>query len=258
MNFLTLYYFLVVCDEMNITKAAEKLYISQQSLSNHIQKLEKFVGTPLFSRTPSLSLTYAGTRFRIAAKKILDLKNEILTEIDDISNRRRGKLSIGISHTRGKFFLPEVLPTFMEQHPNIEISLTENNSSRLEDALAKGNIDLLIEFSPILLEQVDTVQIFSERLFVVVPKKYITRLFPNSYAEAVHRFKNGFEIEPFAKMPFLLTPIQNRVRNLFQHYVKRHGVSLNVLLESENSETLLSLACKGVGITTYPEMFVNR
>ena len=188
----------------------------------------------------------------------MDLKNEILTEIDDISNRRRGKLSIGISHTRGKFFLPEVLPTFMEQHPNIEISLTENNSSRLEDALAKGNIDLLIEFSPILLEQVDTVQIFSERLFVVVPKKYITRLFPNSYAEAVHRFKNGFEIEPFAKMPFLLTPIQNRVRNLFQHYVKRHGVSLNVLLESENSETLLSLACKGVGITTYPEMFVNH
>ena len=54
MNFLTLYYFLVVCDEMNITKAAEKLYISQQSLSNHIQTLEKFVGTPLFPRTPSL------------------------------------------------------------------------------------------------------------------------------------------------------------------------------------------------------------
>ena len=52
MNFLHLKYFLLVAEELNITRAAERLYISQQSLSNHIQRLEQYYGTKLFYRKP--------------------------------------------------------------------------------------------------------------------------------------------------------------------------------------------------------------
>ena len=63
MNFLHLKYFLLVAEELNITRAAERLYISQQSLSNHISNMEKELDVKLFTRSPKLSLTYAGELF---------------------------------------------------------------------------------------------------------------------------------------------------------------------------------------------------
>ena len=62
MNFRNLEYFLAAAEEKNITRAAKKLYISQQSLSEHIAKLEDELGVPLFERTPNLKLTYAGEK----------------------------------------------------------------------------------------------------------------------------------------------------------------------------------------------------
>ena len=64
MNFLNLHYFLVTAEEMSITRAAKRLFISQQALSAHISNLEKEYGVQLFDRSPAFSLTYAGKRFR--------------------------------------------------------------------------------------------------------------------------------------------------------------------------------------------------
>lgn len=62
MNFLHLYYFRIVAEELNITRAAKRLFISQQSLSNHIRHMEEHFNTKLFYRQPKLRLTYAGER----------------------------------------------------------------------------------------------------------------------------------------------------------------------------------------------------
>ena len=99
MNFSNLQYFVTVADELNVTKAAEKLYISQQSLSNQIIKLENELGVKLFARNPGLKLTYAGDRLYKSARHILDLHNQMLSEIEDIKDNKKGKLRIGISHT---------------------------------------------------------------------------------------------------------------------------------------------------------------
>ena len=83
MNFLNLQYFLKAAEERNITRAARKLYISQQSLSGHIAKLEEELGVPLFERGAELKLTYAGERVELLARKICALEQEILQETDD-------------------------------------------------------------------------------------------------------------------------------------------------------------------------------
>jgi DNA-binding transcriptional LysR family regulator len=119
----------IVAEELNITKAAQRLFISQQALSNHIRHLEKYYETRLFNRTPALELTYAGARLVKAATKILDLHRQIRNEIDDINHHRRGKLQLGISHTRGRAFLPDILPQFKMDHPLVEITLEEGNSA---------------------------------------------------------------------------------------------------------------------------------
>ena len=258
MNFLNLYYFTVVAEELNITKAAERLFISQQSLSNHILKLEKDLEIKLFDRCPALSLTYAGTRLLRSANQILDIKRQIINEMDDINNHRRGELRIGISHTRGRVFLPKILPDYCNGHPGIDVSIIEGNSQQLEEWLSHGRIDLLIGFAPILLEDAETEHITQERLMLVVPKKLMADLFPDNHKKMAEEYMRGVDVSAFKSCPYLMISTGNRTRTIFDHYMKSRGISVNTIMEMESSETLLSLAYEGMGITIYPEMFVRN
>ena len=130
-NFLNLEYFLAAAEELNFTRAAKRLYISQQSLSNHISNMEKEFDVVLFNRTSPLTLTYAGQALKVRARELLDLKDETYREIADIKDFSTGQLSIGVSHTRGRVILPEILPTYQSEFPGIELHLIEGNSSEL-------------------------------------------------------------------------------------------------------------------------------
>ena len=85
-NFLNLEYFLAAAEELNFTRAAKRLYISQQSLSNHISNMEKEFDVVLFNRTSPLTLTYAGQALKVRARELLDLKDETYREIADIKD----------------------------------------------------------------------------------------------------------------------------------------------------------------------------
>ncbi|MBN2878063.1 MAG: LysR family transcriptional regulator [Clostridia bacterium] len=258
MNFLTLEYFTVVAEELNITKAAERLYISQQSLSKQIIRLEEELDVKLFYRTPVFSLTFAGKSCLNWSRKILDMKRQLEREMSDISNHKTGDLRIGVSHTRGRVLLPKVLPEFKRDNPLIDVTIKEGNSKELEEWLLHGQIDLLIGFSPVTLDVAESVDILKERLLLVVPEKYFMEVFPDNYNEKIMEFEHGIDVEVFSKFPFLMMTPGNRVRTLFDRYVKRHNLDINIVLEIESIETLLALACKGMGITVYPEMFAKN
>jgi len=248
----------VVAEELNITKAAERLFISQQSLSKQIIRLEEDLGVKLFYRTPSFTLTFAGKRCLHTTRKILDAKRQLQREMNDINNRQIGELRLGISHTRGRVLLPKVLPEFTRRNPQIDVTVKEGNSKELEQWLLHGHIDLLIGFSPVALDVADSVGILRERLLLVVPEQFIKQEFPNNYKEKIEEFEKGLDIEIFRDYPFLMMTPGNRVRTLFDKYIKRHELDIDILLEIESIETLLALACRGMGITVYPEMFAKN
>ena len=122
MNFLHLKYFLMVAEELNITRAAERLYISQQSLSNHISNMERELDVKLFTRSPKLSLTYAGGLLVETATQILDLYSQYQTKVGDINRHYLGMLRVGISHTCGLALMPDILPKFRQEFPLVEFS----------------------------------------------------------------------------------------------------------------------------------------
>ena len=182
MNFLHLKYFLLVAEELNITRAAERLYISQQSLSNHISNLERELDVKLFTRSPKLSLTYAGDMLVDTATQILDLHSQFLTKVGDINRHYMGMLRLGISHTCGLALLPDVLPRFREEFPLVEFSLFEGNSSQLEEELSHGRVDLIVCFHPIMLDDVEITPLTDVRLMLAVPKAMTNKLFGASSA----------------------------------------------------------------------------
>lgn len=258
MNFLALEYFMTVAEELNITKAAERHFITQQALSSHIIKLENELGIRLFNRTPSLSLTYAGSRLLRAATQIMDIKRQILNEIDDINNNRRGEIKLGVSHTRGRALLPEILPLYNMSHPLVEISLVEGNTENLEYQLQHGMIDLMIGFAPVMLDGVETIPLLKDRLFVVMPRKFMTRVFGDKTDVMREKYLQSADIVPFKECPFLLLKKGNRVRSLIDFYFKTKNITPTILLETENIETAFALSLKGMGITVYPEMFLKN
>lgn len=182
-NFLNLEYFLVAAEELNFTRAAKKLFISQQSLSNHISNMEKEFDVILFNRTTPLTLTYAGQALKVRAKQILDLREEAYREISDIKDFSVGQLTIGVSHTRGRVILPEILPLYKKKFPNIELKLVEGNSSELDNDLVHGSVDLIIGMLPFKVENIETVPIRQEEILLMVPDAVLERTFPGRLSE---------------------------------------------------------------------------
>ena len=108
MNFLNLSYFLVAAQELNFTRAAQKLYISQQTLSNHIHRLEVELDTTLFERTPTQRLTPSGKALEKFAKQVLFLQSQFNNELHEIKEERVGELTIGCTRTRARVLLPRI------------------------------------------------------------------------------------------------------------------------------------------------------
>ena len=112
MNFQNLQYFLIVTEEMNVTRAAKRLHISEQALSRQIGKLEKELGAKLFERYPRFTLSPAGKRLKAAAEQIGTIERQLHLELDDLNHNNTGELRIGVSYTRGQALLPRLLPPF--------------------------------------------------------------------------------------------------------------------------------------------------
>ena len=224
----------MVAEELNITRAAERLYISQQSLSSHISNMERELNVKLFTRSPKLALTYAGDQLVQTATQIIDLYSQYLSKVGDINRHYLGVLRVGISHTCGLALLPDILPRFREEFPVVDFSLYEGNSNQLEDELSHGRVDLVICFQHIMLDGVETVPLTQQRLVMVVPKSFTGQLF-GAQAEVIReQFSNGADIGAFQSMPFVLIKRGNRTRSIVDQYFSRYYFKPQLILETEN------------------------
>ncbi len=256
-NFLNLEYFLVAAEELNFTKAAKKLFITQQSLSNHISNLEKTFDIQLFHRTNPLTLTYAGEILEKRARQLLALKEETRKELLDIKNFTSGELVIGISHTRGRIILPEVLPQYKERFPNIELRLIEGNSKQLDQDFLHGDVDLIIGMLPFKVNDLETVPICEEEILLAIPDSILERAYPGRLYEIKNQLFKKVDFSLLKNCPFLLNNEGNRVRAIADDILEEAQIKPNIVLETENIETDLALAHKGMGITFYPKMFIS-
>ena len=144
-----LLYVKTVADEKNISRAAKKLFIAQPSLSQSIQRIEDSVGLPLFNRTAGgLTLTFAGERYYHMAVQVLKIYQDFELEVSDINNLKTGKIHLGTTNHLSTLTLAKILPRFCDVCSNIELTISEENSSRLEQMLMSGELDFAIMHTP--------------------------------------------------------------------------------------------------------------
>lgn len=257
MNFTNIKYFMTVSEELNITRAAERLHISQQALSGHISKLERELDTKLFDRNPTLSLTYAGKCLVRTGSKLLDTQSQLMSELEDINGNTRGELIIGVTHTRGQALLPSVLPAYMKAHPLIHINIAEGNALDLENSLQHGFIDLILGFLPFRTTSCAFEELAKERLFLVVPKDMMNQLFGKSADSKRLEFREGVTLSAFQDAPFILLKKGDRIRTILDQAFDKQDLHPNIILETANIQTAFALSLKGIGVCVNSEMFLK-
>lgn len=160
--------FVAVAREKNFTRAAAELNLSQSALSRAIQKLEDQLGQPLFERHPrEVILTDQGELLLVRAKEILKLVEDTLSELAEAS--RRGRIRLGAIPTIAPYFLPGLLSSFAEKHPEISVIVQEDTTEDLIKRCNHGEIDLAILALPIIAKRLEIEPLFDEDLLLVMP-----------------------------------------------------------------------------------------
>ncbi len=140
MNLKQLNYIVTIAECRNITLAAGKLYISRSALNGYLLQLEEELHTPLFYRIKKqLIPTYAGERYIQAARQILEIRDQLYKELDDMIDETTGCLNIGVNRSIGEKLFRETFPAFHERYPNYQIRLTA--SEAIEQDIVNGLID---------------------------------------------------------------------------------------------------------------------
>lgn len=136
-------YLIAIAEEKSISRAAERLFMAQSSLSQFLSTMENELGSRLFVRTSTgVRLTEAGQLMVRYAYRTLSEYHSVRDQMQDLHEMKRGRVLMGISTFRGSFLMPPVLNAFRLEYPGIDVEIVEENSMALEQMLQNGDIDL--------------------------------------------------------------------------------------------------------------------
>lgn len=259
MDFFSLLCFVELSKELNFTRAAGNLFISQQSLSQHIKRLEDHYGVTLFTRKPKVTLTYAGSLFLEPAKQILKLDSQLKAQMTYVTEHQCGTINVGITPARVQGFLPLIVPLFYERYPNVTLTLVEAHSAELEEKLIKGEVDIIIasHFRDPRLDNplFNYSQLMNERLFLLVSDELLVRHYPGlSGKELSHR---GAYIKELMDIPLIMSPARSRIQASVEQLFFKESRKPNQLIVSNRGSSMLSLCSRGYCAALVLEMILS-
>jgi DNA-binding transcriptional LysR family regulator len=249
MDHRTLHYIITVAEEGNISKAAQKLHLSQPSLSHCILKQERKLRVAFFDRTHQpLRLTYAGERYVAAAREILDARERLEKEMGDIASDAKGRVAVGVTKAHSACLLPRVLPRFRALYPGIEIALTEENISSLESTLVTDKTEIALLVMPVQSEHLLYERLCGEKILLCLPKRH----------PLVARCReSGADIALLKDEPLILHKKGMRVRKISDTLFAEANIRPRAAIESEMAATIFNLVSASVGCAFLPESVVR-
>lgn len=257
MNFTTLSYFETLAHERSFTRAAQRLHITQQSLSTSIAKLEAELDCQLIVRHVPLELTYAGEVLLRYAASFREDYAALQQEFCDISQNQRGVLRVGVTYTRGRTIMPSIIPPFQERFPAIRIDLVEDTNDALRRRLVDGDVDLAIASFPTNIPGITLQDFYREEVVMFVSRNLFTSLYGTDASRRKRQFEDG-DFTAIENCPLVLNSVDDIGGHIERSLLKRAGVAHpRIMATSSNVETLLALCLQEVGACFCPEILAR-
>lgn len=243
MTLTDLRYIVALSQERHFGRAAEKCHVSQPTLSVAVKKLEDQLGITLFERSAAdVKITEIGRQIVSQAESVLREANQIRDIVEAGKDPLAGPLRLGVIYTIGPYLLPALIPLLTERAPLMPLVIQENHTTKLAEALKRGEIDVAIIALPFDEPGIVVQQIYDEPFRVVLPAKH-------AWADA-----KQISAERLQEEPLLLLGAGNCFRDqvLAACPLCAHGTGLQKTLEGSSLETIRHMVATGLGITVLP------
>jgi DNA-binding transcriptional LysR family regulator len=240
MNLRALQCFVIFAEELNFSRAAERLHVAQPARSQQVRLLEGILGTQLVDRTRRpLRLTAAESYLSTEARQILSSWEQATLGVQEISIGKRGWLSVGFTRSAMYSVLPPALKAFHQANPQVELKLFAILTEDQTDALLDKRIHVGIGRQPAAIAGCTSYPILRERLMVVLAQDH-----PLAAQKEVH-------ITDLADSPLILYPKHQSAQ--FKHSVQSiyrdAGVTPFVAHQTDEIQIAVALVAAGLGVT---------
>jgi len=240
-------YFCAVAETGSFSRAAEQSHVSQPSLSQQILKLEDELGARLFDRLGrSVRLTELGKTFLPRAHAVLRELEAAKGDVVEGKEFIGGPVSVGVIPTVGPYFLPARLTAFSRKFGQVRLTVVEEITPILLDRLRAGTIDVAILALPLRGHEFDTLPLLTERLFAVLPQKHKLASRPS------------LSLKDLRTEPFLLLRDGHCFRDTAVAACDRARLHPQIVFESGQFSSLLSMVGAGMGVSIVPEMAIEK
>lgn len=244
MEFRQLESFCAVVRYQSFTKAAEKLYISQPTISTHIRMLEQEFNSRLIIRTTkNIEITPHGKELFACAQKIFTLKNDL---IQKWSEENKKIIRIGASTIPADYILPEVLPLFCQKYPDIQLHIHQNDSGNILQSILNGKFTIGMVGMKIFEKELDFVPFFHDEIVMITPKQ------ENFLHFAQKAFNQDDLISLLKKETIILREQGSGSKKRLESYFEQINLSekfLNIIARLNDQESIKKLVASGLGIS---------
>jgi DNA-binding transcriptional LysR family regulator len=237
-------YFATVAEELNFSRAAERLHMAQPPLSVAIRQLETELGVDLFTRTSrEVKLTDAGRAFLVGARRTLAEADRAVEDAKRAAAGELGRLRIGFSWSTRFQTLPALGKAFRNSHPGVELLSQEMWNAQMAPAFARGTIDLAISLHPEIASELELTPIRKERLVALLPGSH-----PLAGEQAI-------PLSSLADEEFVLFPreIAPRLHDAFVAIYRRGGFEPQLRSESFHTGWDLGVLADVPAVALAPE-----
>lgn len=243
MDLRTLRYFTTVARERNITRAAEKLNMSQPPLSHQIRCLEEELGVQLFIRGKRrLELTDDGALLLRRANQILELTEKTAQEMKERKDQMSGTVYLGLVEGRAPYLAANWIAGFRQRYPLVYYNLWNGSSDDVVDRLRQGLADLAIVATPYDMERLEGFPVGDEPWCAILPRESPLAKEPG----------DTIPLNRLVGQPLIVPSRGSRVQAI-RRWFQEIGAEPDIRCTMSNYVDALALTEQGVGISIFPQ-----
>jgi LysR family cyn operon transcriptional activator len=244
-------YVLEIARQGNITAAAQKLYISQPSLSNVLAHVEENAGARFFDRSLSpMPLTFEGELYVQAAKKTLAIWDEFRHQLGALQDSKTGRLKIGCVRLRSEFLIPAVIPVLFMRFPGVQYTLIEDNPTVLEEQLLQGDLDIIFNVGKPKNPLITYVPLTRDEMLLLAPRG----LNLSGRGGAKKSPYPRVDMRKTDKLPFVLLKGSHQLRVIIDRIFADMECIPTIILETDYWETCVNMVNAGIALTLLPNV----